>query len=65
MDLKQVLGEGIIGGGAAAVVGLFLLLVRWLVMGFREDLRRWMAKRRQKKLDKQARKTRVEPPIFR
>lgn len=65
MDYREAIGEVIVNAGAAAVVGFFLLIVRWIVMGIREDLRRWTAKRQQKRLDKQSQKGRVEPTLTR
>jgi hypothetical protein len=65
MDYRQALGEGIIGAGAAAVVGLVTLIFRWTLLGLRSDLGRLAARRKEKRLEKKARQERREPPLTR
>lgn len=64
MDWKQAVGEGILGAGAAAVVSLPIVVLRWAYIGMKSDYRKFKEKRASRRAARQS-ATRVEPPISR
>jgi len=44
MDWDLAIAQGIMGGGAALLVGSIGLVFRWLLIGMRSDLRRLFGK---------------------
>lgn len=67
VDLHQAIGHGIIGGGAALLVTLFLLIPRWIFIGMRSDFRHWRERKMAKREAKQAARysDRKEPSLRR
>lgn len=47
IDAKRLVGQGLVGAGAALLVGLIIMIPRWIWIGIRSDLRR----RRERKAD--------------
>ena len=67
MNWDLVIAQGIVGGGAALLVGSVGLVFRWLLIGIRSDLRRLFGKPEQDKVPYHLRgikkDQRVEPTI--